>query len=128
MFVLLGPPAYSMQKPMKTGDDTADPSALFLNTPATVQEAGIGGKSNGSRSAQIARVDAVSGPGTSMISVSANWREVWRYMRKDLPGKLPYEWVDFDFLTKPGYGESVLQRDATALDTLDRAKASLPKP
>ncbi len=128
VFILLGPPAYSMQRPLKTGDDTADPAALFLNTPATVQEASIGGKSTGSRSAQIARVDAASGPGTSMISASNSWREVWRYMRKDLPGKLPYEWVDFDFLTKPGYGQSVLQRDPTALDTIDRAKASLPRP
>jgi len=128
VFVLLGPPAYSMQRPMKTGDDTADPSALFLNTPGQVQEAAIGGKNNGSRTAQIARVDAVTGPGTSMISVSANWREVWRYMRKDLPGKLPYEWVDFDFISKPGYGEGVLQRTPETLQTLDRAKASLPKP
>jgi GWxTD domain-containing protein len=127
VFVLLGPPAYSMQRPMKTGDDTADPTALFLSTPGQVQEASIGGKNNGSRTAQIARIDAAAGPGTSMISASTNWREVWRYMRKDLPGKLPYEWVDFDFISKPGYGEGVMQRTPEALQTLDRAKASLPR-
>jgi GWxTD domain-containing protein len=125
VFVLLGPPAYSMQKPMKTGEDTADPAVLFLYSPAQVQVAASGG---GSRSAQIARIDAVTGPGTSMISASVNWREVWRYMRKDLPGRLPYEWVDFDFISKPGYGESVLQRSPEALQTLDRAKSSLPQP
>jgi GWxTD domain-containing protein len=125
VFVLLGPPAYSIQRPMKTGDDTAEPAAMYLYTPAQVQVAAAGG---GSRAAQVARIDSVSGIGTSMISPSANWREIWRYMRKDLPGRLPYEWVDFDFITKPGYGEGVLQRDPTALQTLDRAKASLPKP
>ncbi len=46
-----------------------------------------------------------------MVQPSPNWREIWRYFRKDLPGRLPYEWVDFDFITKPGYGEAVLQRD-----------------
>ncbi len=139
VFVLLGPPAYSMQKPMKTGDDTADPAALYMYTPAQAQVAAAGG---GSRSAQVARIvagdsqlfyqqvariDAVTGPGTSMISASANWREVWRYLRKDLPGKLPFEWVDFDFISEPGYGESVLQRSPEALQTLDRAKSTLLK-
>ena len=124
VFVLLGPPAYSMQRPMKTGDDTADPAALYMYTPAQAQVAAAGG---GSRAQQVARIDAVTGPGTAMISASANWREVWRYLRKDLPGKLPYEWVDFDFISKPGYGESVLQRSPEALQTLDRAKSTLLK-
>jgi len=30
--------------------------------------------------------------------------------------------VDFEFVTKRGYGENVLQRDAQTLDTLERAK------
>jgi GWxTD domain-containing protein len=128
VFVLLGPPAYSIQRPMKTGDDTADPAGLFLNTPAAVQEAAIGGKSRGSRSAQIARVDAVAGPGTSINQPSQNWRQIWRYFRRDLPGLVPYEFVDLDFITRPGYGESVLQREPPTLNVLERAKASLPKP
>lgn len=125
VFVLLGPPAHSTQQPVQTGDDTADPAAMFLHTPGDVQIAAVGGKVNGSRSAQVSRVDALSGPGTSMNQPSQNWREVWRYMRKDLPGHLPYEWVDFDLITKPGYGDGMLQRDPTALDALDRAKAGL---
>lgn len=125
VFVLLGPPAYSIQRPMKTGDDTADPAALYLYTPAQVAIAASGG---GSRSAQIARVEAVSGLGTSMNQPSANWREIWRYFRKDLPGRVPYEFVDFDFITKPGYGEAVLQRDPPSLQALEKARASFPKP
>lgn len=128
VFILLGPPARSSERPMKTGDDVADPAALYLHTPGEAQEAAIGGKASGSRTAQVARVDATTGIGTSMNSPSSNWRQVWRYFRKDLPGGLPYEWVDFAFITKPGYGESVLQRDPPVLDTMDRARSALPKP
>jgi GWxTD domain-containing protein len=125
IFVLLGPPARSSQRPLKTGDDASDPAALYLYTPGQVQVAAAAG---GSRAAQVARVDATTGPGTSINQASQNWREVWRYFRKDLPGRLPYEWVDFDFITRPGYGEAVLQRDPTTLTTIERAKASLPRP
>jgi GWxTD domain-containing protein len=125
VFVLLGPPAYSIQKPMKTGDDTADPAALYLYTPGQVAIAAAPG---GSRSAQVARVDAVAGIGTSMNSPSSNWKETWRYFRKDLPGRLPYEFVDFAFITKPGYGESVLQRDPPSLQAMEKARSSFSKP
>ena len=61
-----------------------------------------------------------------MNSPSSNWKEVWRYYRKDLKG-LPYEYVDVQFITKPGYGENVLQRDPASLDALERAKNAVPK-
>ena len=125
VFVLLGPPAYTIQRPMKTGDDTGDPAGVYLYTPAQAQVAAAGG---GTRSQQIARVDAVTGPGTSINQPSSNWRILWRYFRRDLPYRIPYEFVDFDFISKPGYGEHVLQREPTTLNVLERAKASLPKP
>jgi GWxTD domain-containing protein len=129
VFVLLGLPARSSQKPMQTGDDTADPAALSLYTPATQQESTIGGKSAGiSRTQTLVNTDKATGIGTSMNAPSQNWKEVWRYYRKDLPGRgLPYEWVDFQFITKPGYGENVLQRDPACLDAIERAKAAVPK-
>jgi hypothetical protein len=129
VFVLLGAPTHAGQKPMQTGDDQADPAALFRYTPGQVKEAGIssGGKSIMGRSQQLARQDAVSGPGTSSPSASSNWRETWRYSRKELPAGLPYSWVDFVFITKPGYGDGVLQKDPSALQALDRAKSSMRK-
>ena len=127
VFILLGPPARSSQKPLQTGDDTADPAALSLFTPATQQAATIGGKGTGlSRSQTVANTEQASGLGTSMNSPSSNWKEIWRYYRKDLKG-LPYEYVDFQFITKPGYGENVLQRDPSSLDVLERAKGAAPK-
>ncbi|HEY1252811.1 MAG TPA: GWxTD domain-containing protein [Thermoanaerobaculia bacterium] len=125
VFVLLGPPAYSIAKPMHTGDDTADPAALYLYTPGQVQIAAAPG---GSRTDQVARIDAVTGIGTNINQPSQNWKEIWRYFRKDLPGRLPYEFVDFSFITRPGYGESVLQRDPPSLQAMEKAKASFPKP
>jgi GWxTD domain-containing protein len=127
VFILLGPPARSSQKPMQTGDDTADPAALSLFTPGTQQEATIGGKGTGlSRAQTVANTEQTSGLGTSMNSPSSNWKEIWRYYRKDLKG-LPYEYVDIQFITKPGYGQNVLQRDPASLDALERAKAAVPK-
>jgi GWxTD domain-containing protein len=125
VFVLMGPPAYSIQRPLTTGEDTADPAALYLYTPATTQVAASGG---GSRSQQVARVDAVSGLGTNMNQPSQNWREIWRYFRKELPARMPYEFVDFQFITRPGYGESVLQRDPPSLQAMEKARASFSKP
>ena len=122
VFVLLGPPSRTSQRRIQTGEDTGDPAALYRYTPAQAAVAASGG---GSRSAQIARVDAVAGPGNAQVQPSNNWREVWRYLRANLPGGLPYEWVDFDFISKQGYGEAVLQRDPATLDAMDRAKASL---
>ncbi len=58
VFILLGPPARSSQKPMQTGDDTADPAALSLFTPGTQQEATIGGKGTGlTRSQTVANTE-----------------------------------------------------------------------
>lgn len=122
IFVLLGPPSRTSQRRIQTGEDTGDPAALYRFTPGQVAVAASGG---GSRSAQIARVDAVTGPGNTMVQPSNNWREVWRYLRSVLPAGLPYEFVDFDFISKQGYGEAVLQRDPTTLDAMERAKASL---
>ena len=108
VFVILGPPARSGERPLKTGDDSADPSALSQSTPGEVQEAGIGGKASGlSRSQTVARQDLATGVGSSINAPSANWKETWRYYRKDLAGRVPYEYVDFQFITKPGYGENV---------------------
>jgi hypothetical protein len=50
---------------------------------------------------------------------------VWHYRREHLPKDIPYLQVDFEFVTKKGYGQNVLQRDSSTLDTLDRAKSRL---
>lgn len=52
------------------------------------------------------------------------WREVWHYRKENLSAGVPYQQVDFEFVTKNGYGENVLQRDSAAVNTMDRARQS----
>jgi len=49
-------------------------------------------------------------------------REVWHYRRELLPPGVPYQQVDFDFITRVGYGDKTLQRDAPSLTTLEAAR------
>ena len=122
VFILLGPPTYVGRKPLTSGEDAADSLALFQYRPSDVKAASVGG---GTTSQQAARIDRVTGPGSKAIDAASNWREVWHYRREVLPRGVPYLQVDFEFVTKQGYGENVLQRDTQALDTLEKAKAQL---
>ncbi len=67
-------------------------------------------------------MDRMTGPGTRILDSAANWREVWHYRRELLPAAIPYHQVDFDFITRKGYGKNVLQRDAITLSTLEAAR------
>lgn len=122
VFILLGPPTYIGRKPLTTGDDANDPNSLKRYRTADVRTASVPG---GGRTAQVARVDAVTGPGSRVNEAASNWQEIWHYRREHLPKDVPYLQVDFQFVTKTGYGQNVLQREAPILDTLERAKAKL---
>jgi GWxTD domain-containing protein len=122
VFILLGPPTYVGRKPLTAGDDANDSSALFRFRPSDVR---IAAQPVGSRKDQVARMDRVTGPGSTVNDAASNWREVWHYRREHLPREVPYLQVDFDFVTKKGYGENVLQRETQVLDTLERAKNKL---
>jgi GWxTD domain-containing protein len=122
VFILLGPPTYAGQKPLTSGEDTNDRSALFAYRPADVRIASLPG---GTTTDTARKVDKVTGPGTSLNEAARNWREVWHYRRELLPKGIPYHQVDFEFVTKDGYGVNVLQRETQVLDTLEKAKARL---
>jgi GWxTD domain-containing protein len=121
VFILLGPPTYAGQKPLQSGEDTNDQAALFTYRPADVK---IASRPGGTTTDIARRVDKVTGPGTKMNDAARNWREVWHYRRELLPKGIPYHQVDFEFVTKEGYGENVLQRETQVLDTLEKAKAA----
>ena len=130
VFVLLGPPTYVGRKPLATGEDASDPSGLSRGRASDARVAAAtssGSRNEGNRSGSAARAAAadaaVGGPGRTMTDAASNWREVWHYRKEKLPAGVPYLLVDFEFVTKRGYGENVLQRDAQTLDTLERAKA-----
>lgn len=109
VFVLLGPPTYVGRKPLSSGSDAIPQRQSDSGKPGTL----YGGK-----------------PGAQTVtklSEDRNWLEVWHYRRENLPAEVPYQQVDFEFLTKRGYGENVLQREPQALDTIERAKTALRK-
>ena len=57
---------------------------------------------------------------------SDNRLEVWHYRKELLPAGVPYQQVDFEFLTKKGYGTNVLQRESQTINTLDAAVSMTP--
>lgn len=120
VFVLMGPPTYSGRKPLKTGDDAADAAGLSRYSPSEIRAAAGPGGSNTDRAA---RQNQVSGPGTSILDASSNWIETWHYQRANLPREIPKQELEFDFLTKQGYGKNVLQRESDILSALERTKA-----
>lgn len=122
VFVLLGPPTYAGRKPMTTGDDTADPAGLSRFSRGEVEAAQR--QPGGTSTAKVARVDRVTGPGNTVIDAANNYREVWHYRRELLPKGLQYLQVDFDFVTRKGYGKNVLQRESIPLHVLEVARKS----
>jgi GWxTD domain-containing protein len=130
VFVLLGPPTYVGRKPLATGEDASDPSGLSRGRASDARVAAVSptgsrgeGETRSGGASAAAAAAAAGGPGRTMTDAASNWREVWHYRKEKLPAGVPYLQVDFEFVTKRGYGENVLQRDAQTLDTLERAKA-----
>ncbi len=128
VFLLLGPPTYAGRSPIGTGDDTSDSQGLSSvgrhDAELAVAEArGSGGKLSTGKTSAI--IDRSSGGGTSVRDASANWREIWHYRREVLPAGVPYQQVDFEFITRKGYGKNVLQRDSTTLATMEAARQKM---
>ena len=122
VFVLLGPPTYVGRKPIKTGEDTNDPSGMVRYTRNDVV---VVQKSMGNSAAANVAVDNMTGPANTMPDAVARWREVWHYRREVLPKGAPYQQVDFEFITCKGYGKNVLQREASVLNTLEAARRAI---
>ena len=51
--------------------------------------------------------------------------ERWIYFRDQLPGSVPANQVEFRFITQPGYGEGVMEKDFMALKALEQARLAM---
>jgi len=127
VFLLLGPPTYVGRKPIRSGEDSSDASGMSTSGRHDAEVAinnsqlsSASGKSSSGSNAAI--MDRANAPGNQAPEASANWREVWHYRRELLPAGVPYQQVDFDFITRKGYGKNVMQRDPTTLNTLEAAR------
>lgn len=125
VFLLLGPPTWIGRKPLRTGDDRTENSGLGLYNRHDFTQAKIAAGNNSG--AQAAAMDRLNSPTATMANTGANWLEVWHYRKELLPQGTPYQQVDFDFLTKQGYGKNVLQREQPVLLTLELARSADPK-
>ena len=51
--------------------------------------------------------------------------ERWIYFREQLAGSVPAAQVEFRFITQPGYGEGVMQKDFMALKAVEQARLAM---
>jgi hypothetical protein len=71
----------------------------------------------------MARIAKVTGPGAKIQDAASSWVEVWHYLKRELPREIPNSELEFQFVTKVGYGKNVLQRDSVPLAALERARS-----
>jgi len=121
VFVLLGPPTYIGRRPLRTGEDANDEDGMKIYTDQDVWN-NLHGKTG---AAAAIAWDKMSGPNNALPSSDGNYREIWHYRREALPKGISYHEVDFDFITKKGYGKNVLQRDGQTLATLETARKAM---
>jgi GWxTD domain-containing protein len=129
VFVLMGPPTFAGRKPLRTGDDVNDNagmSSVGSHDEDTAVNGMINSRPNGKAPGGKISTTAAQyrGPGKKAVDSSGNKMEVWHYRRELLPKGVPYQQVDFEFVTKQGYGVNTLQRDPPPLTTIDAAKSS----
>jgi GWxTD domain-containing protein len=115
VFVLLGPPSYIAQRPLKSEDDPVQSARA-----APIREV----TTNPDGSTTVRYV-----PRTALTAETIQGtREIWYYRRDRLPKVVKFTEVDFEFITKKGFGTAVLQRDHEILVTLDLvAQAAAPR-
>ncbi len=121
VFVLLGPPTWAGRKPISTGDDPADPKGMSQYSELDVRNA-LRGKSGASAAITF---DKMTGTGTKLPNADGNYREVWHFRRELLPTGISYQQVDFEFITRAGYGQNVWQREPRSLTTLETARTAV---
>jgi GWxTD domain-containing protein len=121
VFVLLGPPTWIGRRPIRTGEDRDDHSGMTIYSDQDISNI-LKGLSGG---ASAIAFDKMTGPSNRMPDADGNYREIWHYRREQLPAGVGYLQVDFDFLTRKGYGKNVMQRDDKTLATLGSAQESM---
>jgi GWxTD domain-containing protein len=89
VFAFLGAPTYASQSDVTSGSDPMDQLRI----------GGAGGR-------ELERQGSHGG------------RESWYYRTGRIPASVPFKEIRFDFITKEGYGSSVMQKDSEPMQTL----------
>jgi GWxTD domain-containing protein len=136
VLILMGPPTYAGRRPLRTGDDKSDEAGLSTEgsfdsrmSEAELKAATLARTGKPASSSHVAQVTSgYGGPERKGLEASKNTAEVWHYRRELLPKGAPYQQVDFEFVTKKGYGANTLQRNSEVINTLDAARAATRSP
>jgi GWxTD domain-containing protein len=110
VFILLGPPSWTGRKPILTGEDRSVSDGMSLDQQWFMA------------SRNSVHIDGAQAP-----EASGAFREIWHYRREALPKGVSASQVNVVFVTKTGYGRSVLLREPATLGALDAARQGRSK-
>jgi GWxTD domain-containing protein len=129
VFVLLGAPSWAARKPMRTGDEHDISDGLSTVGSQDAANAQRGARAGQTTSGKLAAKSAqFAGPGKTALGANTNTVETWHYRREVLPAGVPFQEIDFKFLTKQGYGVNVLQRESNTVTALETARPAVKTP
>lgn len=116
VFLVLGPPTYAGRTPLRRSQD-------IMNYLRTTEVATIATDRRGGRTlARVPSNRAAQTPGEIEGEV-----ETWYYRRDRIPAGVPFNELQYMFITRTGYGQAVLQREARELTALAQAARLLMK-
>ncbi|HSP15732.1 MAG TPA: GWxTD domain-containing protein [Thermoanaerobaculia bacterium] len=104
VFTFLGPPTYASASDVRGQSDAI-----------AMLRSGAGRTTGFEASAAGANDDSLEGPN------QRGTREAWTYRRGRVPAGVPFPEVRFEFITKEGYGNGVLQKESDVLQTIGQA-------
>jgi GWxTD domain-containing protein len=114
VFIFLGPPTYVGVAELATRNDPM--AALRTEGNSDMSKAFHGGGAT-----PVSSLTGQHTNDTAEHDLARGSREAWYYRRARIPAGIAFNEVEFDFLTKEGYGTGVLQKDPQPLTTLGKA-------
>ena len=112
VFALLGPPGYIVQTALRSDEDP-----LQVKRAEPIRQNVLPSPSRHSSSSNPIYIDQ---PPLTTQTIQG-MRETWHYGPQQLPRSVPFHEMDFEFITKEGYGKGVLQRDQMVLLAIEAA-------
>jgi GWxTD domain-containing protein len=110
VLIVLGPPSYVGRSPLLQSDD---PMNFLKTTEGVVVRSPTGG-------ASMVRVPTTSRGLVTPGDIEGEV-EIWYYRKDRVPKGVPFQELQYRFLTKKGYGDGVFQKDAREMMALQKA-------
>jgi GWxTD domain-containing protein len=110
VLLVLGPPTYVGRSPLLQSED---PMTYLKTTQPVIVGSPTGG-------ASLVRVPTTSRGYMTPGEIEGEV-EIWYYRKDRVPKGLPFQELQYRFITKKGYGDAVFQKDARELISLQKA-------